>query len=898
MAGGLVMKAHVIVLVTLFTLISICITCVSDEMILQAPGIEEQITSGSGNDVTPRIDGNYITWVQWVYGDADVYYYSIDGKLEQRVTTANGNSVNPDVSGNYIVWEDDRSGKSNIWVYDISTMTEARISNQGSYQRNPAISGHNIVWEDYRNTMDPDIYMYVIGQGQEYPVCIQPGRQINPDISGNYIVWEDYRYSTSQNSENSDIFMYDIDQGVEVQVTRDLSAQKNPRIDGNIIVWEDWRNANVDIYMAEINTLAETPVTFGLTDDTEPDISGNIVTWTHSDSQGKKDLYKINLQDTRTNSVCAGPGDQTHSSISIDKVVWQDDRNGINNNDIYLYTLQEETPYPPYQFSGNCYINGINAPVGTDIIAMVSGTEVGRTTTQVEGQYGNGGYERQLIVQIDQSMLGKEITFWTGELRARETVLVTADGGVYPLDLTFTYTQPIAPCEFYGTITIDGVPAFPGTGITAIIDNQVRGQFTTREVGMYGGPGSAEPRLVVPIYSEDVGKTITFWIDGIRADTTFFIEEGGIFMLDLVFTQSPFVPDYQFYGYTTIHNIPAPAGTVISALVDGQERGRITTVVEGAYGGPYTGDDRLVVPLTVSDLGKTIFFWSGGMIADEREVIAGDIPATEDSYIVIRKDLNFKESTGIIANFVGEPTTGQPPLTVLFTDLSTGSPTMWHWDFGDGGTNDELGNPVHTYAQEGVYSVLLTASNQYGESDQEVKPDYISVGSVPSKPYISLYPGWNCVATPRWLADGYNTAAIFNGVDVNGHSIYQYDAENGIFKTLQMDSPVLPLDSIWIYSAKMDMVYLTFDSVTGLLPEKNLYRGWNSVGFTGLEPVAARITFASVADSWVYCLIYDAIEQTYRETVVKDHNDTTALTPYQGCWLFMNEDGVLTGLSG
>ncbi|NIM51496.1 MAG: PKD domain-containing protein, partial [Gemmatimonadales bacterium] len=56
------------------------------------------------------------------------------------------------------------------------------------------------------------------------------------------------------------------------------------------------------------------------------------------------------------------------------------------------------------------------------------------------------------------------------------------------------------------------------------------------------------------------------------------------------------------------------------------------------------------------------------------------------------------------------PTTGTEPLTVSFTDLSTGSPTSWSWDFGDTGT-DAVQNPSHTYTAAGSYTVSLTAYN-------------------------------------------------------------------------------------------------------------------------------------------------------------------------------------------
>ncbi|HEX2899871.1 MAG TPA: PKD domain-containing protein, partial [Bacteroidia bacterium] len=49
-------------------------------------------------------------------------------------------------------------------------------------------------------------------------------------------------------------------------------------------------------------------------------------------------------------------------------------------------------------------------------------------------------------------------------------------------------------------------------------------------------------------------------------------------------------------------------------------------------------------------------------------------------------------------------------LQVAFTDASTGSPTSWAWDFGDGGTST-LQNPSHSYAAPGTYNVCLTSTN-------------------------------------------------------------------------------------------------------------------------------------------------------------------------------------------
>ncbi|RJP24059.1 MAG: PKD domain-containing protein [Candidatus Abyssobacteria bacterium SURF_5] len=48
-----------------------------------------------------------------------------------------------------------------------------------------------------------------------------------------------------------------------------------------------------------------------------------------------------------------------------------------------------------------------------------------------------------------------------------------------------------------------------------------------------------------------------------------------------------------------------------------------------------------------------------------------------------------------------------------FTDISTGNPTEYLWDFGDGSTSPEQ-NPTHAYSAAGEYTVVMTAGNSCG----------------------------------------------------------------------------------------------------------------------------------------------------------------------------------------
>ena len=90
------------------------------------------------------------------------------------------------------------------------------------------------------------------------------------------------------------------------------------------------------------------------------------------------------------------------------------------------------------------------------------------------------------------------------------------------------------------------------------------------------------------------------------------------------------------------------------------------------------------------------------------------------------------------AAFTATPTSGTAPLAVQFADASTGSPTSWSWNFGDGGTST-LQNPAHVYSGEGTYTVTLTVSRSGTMSDSEVKNNCVTV--MAESPGVTMVPG-------------------------------------------------------------------------------------------------------------------------------------------------------------
>ena len=70
------------------------------------------------------------------------------------------------------------------------------------------------------------------------------------------------------------------------------------------------------------------------------------------------------------------------------------------------------------------------------------------------------------------------------------------------------------------------------------------------------------------------------------------------------------------------------------------------------------------------------------------------------------------------ANFKYEILSGTPNFNVKFTDLSTGSPVEWAWNFTNGGVtiDSPLNNPTHNYGAQGIYTVKLTVKDTAGAS--------------------------------------------------------------------------------------------------------------------------------------------------------------------------------------
>ena len=113
-----------------------------------------------------------------------------------------------------------------------------------------------------------------------------------------------------------------------------------------------------------------------------------------------------------------------------------------------------------------------------------------------------------------------------------------------------------------------------------------------------------------------------------------------------------------------------------------------------------------------------------------------------------------------VANFNANVTSGRAPLTVKFTDTSTGSLDTWNWTFGDGNImNATVQNPVHTYLRAGNYTVSLKVTSA-GKFDILTRNGYINVTNAMSK--IGVFRN----STHLFYLD-YNGNGAWNGASVD-----------------------------------------------------------------------------------------------------------------------------------
>jgi hypothetical protein len=174
--------------------------------------------------------------------------------------------------------------------------------------------------------------------------------------------------------------------------------------------------------------------------------------------------------------------------------------------------------------------------------------------------------------------------------------------------------------------------------------------------------------------------------------------------------------------------VPLGASTTIMATLYDETMALITETRTITF----TADLGTVVPAVADTVdGEAAVTFTAGQTPGQAMIVAttGEITGT------VRIQVGESGSIQPVADFTASPTSGPAPLTVVFTNTSTGDYTQVRWDFGDGqGYAGTLGPvytrtlllPSHVYTATGSYTVTLSVSDGVITSTL-TRPNYIRV---------------------------------------------------------------------------------------------------------------------------------------------------------------------------
>jgi len=160
----------------------------------------------------------------------------------------------------------------------------------------------------------------------------------------------------------------------------------------------------------------------------------------------------------------------------------------------------------------------------------------------------------------------------------------------------------------------------------------------------------------------------------------------------------------------------------------------------GFYGGPSPTvvevDQRVTSPYLINQLGA-FYFNSGTTTVELSDLADGVVVADVVALMPVDNPMSL-----LRAEFGADAVAGAGPLAVQFADgshtygdgavfLENPAITAWEWDFGDGTTSGEQ-NPLHTYAEPGLYTVSLTITDESGAQSTETKEEFIAVDTAPA----------------------------------------------------------------------------------------------------------------------------------------------------------------------
>lgn len=210
-----------------------------------------------------------------------------------------------------------------------------------------------------------------------------------------------------------------------------------------------------------------------------------------------------------------------------------------------------------------------------------------------------------------------------------------------------------------------------------------------------------------------------------------------------------------------------------------------------------------------------------------------------------------------VARFNLSGISGTAPYTLNLTDLSSGNPDTWQWDFGDG-TGSTLQNPVHNYTLPGQYTVKLSVSGR-GVSGTETDTQALVVLSaasgnessqtVDNTGLVAAYgfeeaPGSTLTADASGLGNHgvllggtYSSGRFGSGMQFNG-----YNKSISVKDSVSLDMKTALTLEAWVYPKTSQKLQPLLMKENGIAPVYSLYSsGYRYLPFTRMETLDSTL---------------------------------------------------------
>ena len=177
------------------------------------------------------------------------------------------------------------------------------------------------------------------------------------------------------------------------------------------------------------------------------------------------------------------------------------------------------------------------------------------------------------------------------------------------------------------------------------------------------------------------------------------------------------------------------------------------------------------------------------------------------------------------ADFTASTMKGCSPILVQFTDQSSGSPSSWFWDLGNG-TTSTVQNPSTTYIIPGTYTVKLTVSDG-SSSNTKTSTNFITVNPSPVVAFVASDTSDTCLPTTIQFTD----QSVLGSA---GTATYLWDFGDGSTSTLQ--NPSHTYNTVGNYNVTL---HVTNSNGCSRLLTKNQYIQVTTqpvAGFTAANP--------------------------------------------------------------